>query len=406
MSQHHQPLGPTGPSRRGGGISDTLLVGLLGVTLALAVLTWTATGLGGWLRHGSWPEGVTFLNVGRALRGLLTDPGDIPGAWADAPPEALPSATLVWGTFLLQLVVLFSLALFVSIRVTTWRARRAARRIADELPPEPEPHAPFETAPVDPVPSPPAPAVPVHQTAPPPPRADPVGEVLDAPGGLVVVDPDGSLWTRTAKQRGRRGPLHVYDPGHLTEAPVRLRWAPHRGCERMPTARRRAERLLAPVRPAEPIFQLDAETAETLLRCCLHAAALAGEPFQHIPRWAQGRSLGEPGRVLRTHPQAAGGAVMELESALTAHPGRRDAALKLIGDALRPLEQVHIRQSCSPGRVDALALDNLTHETGTLYVVGDARETAGLRGALLDAVAETQPELAVVGEAPSAQGRR
>ncbi|MFD6691111.1 type VI secretion protein, partial [Streptomyces bacillaris] len=220
--------------------------------------------------------------------------------------------------------------------------------------------------------------------------------VLDAPEGLVVVDPEGTLWAKTAKQRGRRGPVHVYDPGHLTEAPVRLRWAPQRDCAEMSRARERATRLLAPVRPREPVFQLDAETAETLLRCFLHAAALAGESFQQIPRWASGRSAGEPGKILRTHPGAAGGAAMELESALTVHPGRRDAALRLISEALRPLDQVHIRQSCSPGRVDGLALDNLGNEGATLYVVGAGADTAGLRSALIHAVTEEQPRLTLI----------
>lgn len=410
MPQDHQPTGPkppAGPTRRGGGVPDTLLLGVLGLLVGLAVLTWSATGLGGWFAHGAWPAGVSFLRTGPALRGFLTEPSDIEGAWSRADPATLPSASLVWGLFFAQLVLLFTLALWISIRVATWRARRAARRIVQATPAEPEPQPPAAEAPLTArAPEPPAPQTPLAPTAPPrespapvatpTPRADPVGAVLDAADGLLVIDPEGGLWAKTAKQRARRGPVHVYDPGHRTETPVRLRWAPQRDCVEMARARRRATRLLAPVRPREPVFQLDAETAETLLRCCLHAAALAGEPFHHIYRWSQGRSLGEPGRILRTHPHAAGGAVMELESALTAHPGRRDAALKLIGDALRPLEQVHIRQSCSPGRVDALALDNLTNEGGTLYVVGDARDTAGLRGALVDAVAEAQPGLTVV----------
>ncbi len=223
-----------------------------------------------------------------------------------------------------------------------------------------------------------------------------MASVQAAPPGLVVLDPDGRLWAKTARQRGKHGPVHVYDPGHVTDAAVRLRWAPQRGCEDMAVARARAGALLAPVRPTEPIFQLDAETAETLLRCYLHAAALAGEPVTQIQRWTHGRSGGEPGKILRTHARAAGGAAMELESTLAGHPGRRDAALGLIGRALGGLDQLHIRQACSPGRVDALALDNVAGEGGTLYVVGDHKETAGLRGALVAAVTADQPTLAVV----------
>ncbi len=229
-----------------------------------------------------------------------------------------------------------------------------------------------------------------------------LAEVTRAPEGLVVIDPDGRLWTRTARQRGKVGPVHVYDPGHATDAPVRLRWAPQRGCEDMTVARRRAAALLAPVRPTEPVFQLDAEAAETLLRCYLHAAALAGEPIQQVLRWTHGapsghgRAAAEPGKILRGNSRVAPGASMELESTLTTHPGRRDAGLALIGRALAGLDQLHIRQSCSPGRVDALSLDNVSGEGGTLYVVGDHQETAGLRGALVEAVTTDQPGLAVI----------
>jgi hypothetical protein len=299
----------------------------------------------------------------------------------------------LWLVFLGQVAVLFAVVLWAYVRVARWRARRTARLIAaraavlDPAATREEPVAaptPVEV---------PEPAVPAGQEA----RPDPVAAVLAAPEGLVVVDPGGTVWARTHRQREKRGPVHVYDPGHASDAPVRVRWAPQRGCEDMAVARRRAAALLAPVRPVEPVFRLDAETAETLLRCLLHAAARAGEPFPQVQRWALGRSAAEPAKVLRTHPRAAGGAVMELESVLAGHPGRRDAALELIARALRGLEQLHIRQACTPGRVDVLALDNLAGEGGTLYVVGDHKETAGLRAALVAAMTEGRPGLTVVG---------
>ncbi|MBL1068644.1 type VI secretion protein [Streptomyces sp. 7-21] len=409
-------------AKRGGGVPDVLLVGALGSLVGLAALVWTSTGLGGIVAHGAWPEGVAFTRTGTAVRSFLTAPGDVAAAWPRADPRELPGPTLLWLVFLTQVVVAFATVLLVSIQIARLRARRKARRIAaggrrpvtaadpppaaraERRPAEPE--IPAQEAPAPqfpqgreaaghPAPAPvPAPAAPSAERP-----ADPVSAVLAAPEGLLVVDPGGKVWAKTARQRAKRGPVHVYDPGHVTDAPVRLRWAPQRGCEDMAVARRRAAALLAPVRPAEPVFQLDAEAAETLLRCYLHAAALAGEPFPQVLRWSggkHGRSEGEPGKILRNHPRAAGGASMELESALTTHPGRRDAALGLIGRALAGLEQLHIRQACSPGRVDALALDNLTGEGGTLYVVGDHRETAGLRAALADAVTAEQPSLTVV----------
>ncbi|WP_165990062.1 type VI secretion protein [Streptomyces sp. YIM 98790] len=425
-------------ARRGGGVPDGLLVGALAVAVSVTVLVWSATGIAGWLRHGEWPENVSLMRTAGALRSFLTAPSDVTGAWPDTDPDALPGAALLWMVFVAQLTVLFSTFLWTAIRIGRWRARRAARAAAVPVVHErdepshsrphedhaPHRHGDFEdtdhrdysdTANRDTAyrdtayrdsadfthekyqdagggiadeagyPDVPRPEAPRSASAAPP--TDPVTAVLKAPGGIVVPDPDGTLHRKTARQRGRTGPVHVYDPGHTADdVPVRLRWAPHRGCEDLSTARWRAIAFLSPVRPAEPVFQLDADTAETLLRCYLHAAALSSQPFHHIQRWAQGRNGGEAAKVLRTHPRAAPGSSMELESALTSHPGRRDAALALIQKALSGLDRLHIRQSCAPGRVDALAMDNIAGEDGTLYIIGDDDTTAPFRAALLDAV--------------------
>ncbi|RBM23604.1 hypothetical protein [Streptomyces sp. PT12] len=399
----HERSGPSrgqaAPERRGGGVPDALLVGSLAFLVGASVLTWTATGLAGLLRHGAWPDGVTFMHTARAIRSLLTAPGDVEAAWPRAPSGQLPTAAMLWLMLLVQLVLLFSAVLVVSIRVATWRARRAIREAERRRPPDPPEH-PEQAPPLEAIPAAAPPQDPARAPAPDPVR-DEAAAVLAAPAGLIVRDPDGSLHASTARQRGRLGPVHVYDPEHLTDATVRLRWAPERGCDDMAVARRRAGQLLAPVRPSEPIFRLDAEAAETLLRCYLHAAALSGNGLTHVHRWAHGRSSGEPAKVLRAHPRAAGGASMELESTLTSHPVRRDAALVLIGRALSGLDQLHIRQACTAGRADALALANLASEGATLFVVGDQRETAGLRGALVDALLAEQPTLEVTGVEPS-----
>lgn len=422
QAQRPQPQqAPGAPARRqGGGVPDGLLLGTLGLLLCLTVLTWLATGLAGLVSHGRWPDGVAFPHTAPAMRSFLTAPSDVPAAWSQADPATLPGATTLWLVFLVLVVIVFSTVMVVALQVARWRAQARSTTGAEPEPgptsapetkaraksasaaPEAVPNAPAVEAEAADGPQVPAPVAllrPVDNPA----RATGtlVTEVLAAPAGLVVLDPDGSVWSRTTRQRTKLGPVHVYDPGHTTDAPVRLRWAPQHHCDTMAVARRRAVALLAPVRPTEPVFQLDADAAETLLRCYLHAASLANEPIQHVHRWSQGKSPGEPSKILRTHPRVAGGASMELESTLTAHPGRRDAALDLVNKALGSLDQVHIRQACTPGRVDALALDNLTGEGGTLYIVGSDQATAALRSALLDEITTAQPTLVVLGGGPN-----
>ncbi|MGW0704250.1 type VI secretion protein [Streptomyces sp. NPDC002867] len=205
-------------------------------------------------------------------------------------------------------------------------------------------------------------------------RPSTVQALLDAEGPVLVVTSDASVWAETKGARAKLGPVLVYDPGHLCDTPSRLHWSPTAGCEDERTAAARATALLSPVRPRALIDAAMADTAETLLRCWLHAAAVDGRPFRQVHRWAQGTGAHEPVRILRTHPKAAAGLAGLLESALTAYPERRDIAQQLTGRAFAALSSVHIREACTPHRTDSLALESFVNEAGTLYVVGEPIE--------------------------------
>ncbi|WDV52780.1 type IV secretory system conjugative DNA transfer family protein [Streptomyces coeruleorubidus] len=443
-----------------GGIPDGLLVGILAFLLGMTLLVWTATGLAALFAHGSWPSGVTFTRTPLAMRGLIAQPHDIPGAWPDTPPGELSGYGLFWGLFIGQLMVLVVLTVFVMGTVVRWRAGRARRRLerataaeragaaayepgpapAHELPTPPlqgtpgtEQHgvpttaqhgttgtgqhdvaAPARHATPAPaqhdVPTPrraaPEPTHVLEPTAPlaPTPAATPatpaslfsqerVGgwekilvapretrqttatqAVRDAEGPALVVTSNPTLWQETKDGRAKLGPTHLYDPTHLCDTPSRLHWSPTTGCEDRETATARATALLAPVRPTAKLDQAVSDTATTLLRSYLHAAAIDGRTIRHVHRWSQGTQIQDAVRILRTNPKAAPGSAGELEGALTAHPERRDMAQQLTTRALAALSTVNIREACTPNRTDALALDSFVHEGGTLYVVGESIE--------------------------------
>ncbi|MFJ5143147.1 type VI secretion protein [Streptomyces sp. NPDC088707] len=265
----------------------------------------------------------------------------------------------------------------------------APRRPAATHVPEP-PTAPIPpTAPAPPAPVPAPAAAPVPATAPVPAPAGPgrtfygppdarrpaaVQAVQDAEGPVLVVTSDPALWSATKDARGKLGPVLVHDPGHLCDTPARLHWSPSERCEDPAVAAERAVALLAPVRPHSRLDAATADTAETLLRCWLHAAAVDGRPFRQVHRWAQGTGAHEPVRILRSHPKAASGHAGLLESALTAHPESRRMAQELTARALASLSSVHIRETCTPNRTDSLALASFLPEGGTLYVVGEPIE--------------------------------
>ncbi|MFF9591735.1 type VI secretion protein [Streptomyces sp. NPDC014646] len=201
-----------------------------------------------------------------------------------------------------------------------------------------------------------------------------VRAILEADGPALVVTSDPTVWAETKGPRAKLGPVLVYDPGHLCDTPARLHWSPTTGCEDADTAASRSAALLAPVRPQARMDAATADTAETLLKCWLHAAAVDGRPFRQVHRWALGGGAHEAVRLLRTHPRAASGLAGLLESALTGHPERREMAQELTVRAFGALSAVHIREACTPNRADSLALASFVDEGGILYVVGEPIE--------------------------------
>ncbi|MET7616867.1 type VI secretion protein [Streptomyces sp. NPDC005408] len=205
-------------------------------------------------------------------------------------------------------------------------------------------------------------------------RPSTVQAVFDAQGPVLVVTSDPTVWAETKDARAKLGPVLVYDPGHLCDTPARLHWSPSAHCEDPTTAQARATALLAPVRPRALLDAAMADTAETLLRCWLHAAAVDGRPFKQLHRWAQGGNAHDAVRILRTHPKATAGLAGLLESALTAHAERREIAQQLVVRALSSLSSIHIREACTPNRADSLTLESFISEGGSLYLVGEPIE--------------------------------
>ncbi|MFI1226904.1 MULTISPECIES: type IV secretory system conjugative DNA transfer family protein [unclassified Streptomyces] len=436
------PAHHDGPDRSqgGGGIPDGLLIGLLVLLFAATLIAWTATGLAGLFAHGAWPDGLTLARSPLALRELATAPQDLAAAWPQTPPAQLSGYGLFWGLFIGELMVLLVLTVFVLGVVARGRAVRERRReeqafgpyekqATTAAPPSPHPHPSPHTPPAahlpaspeagttpppttDTTPSPtaeaqPSPAAeakpspgagttPSPETAPstllPSPRAPllvyagapdrrptVVQAIHDANGPALVVTSDPTVWAETKDARGKLGPVLLYDPGHLCDTPARLHWSPTTGCELPDVAAARAAALLAPVRPQARIDAAVADTAQTLLQCWLHAAAVDGRPFRQVVRWASGAGAHEPVRLLRTHPKAASGLAGLLESALTAYPERREVAQELTVRAFAALSTVHIREACTANRADSLALESFAAEGGTLYLVGDPIEDSRSR---------------------------
>ncbi|GAB2624791.1 hypothetical protein GCM10027168_65700 [Streptomyces capparidis] len=206
--------------------------------------------------------------------------------------------------------------------------------------------------------------------------------VSGAPGPVLLTCTGPAAVEATRAAREKLGPLLVFDPLQLTGATQRLRWSPVQGCENPATADNRARALLEPVRPLARTLPADRhtqQTAHTLLRCWLHAAALDHRPVRQVHRWANGQASRDPVKILRTAKDAAADWAGTLESLLTGHEQQLDDARALTARALECLTQLHVLNSCSPSGSDAFRMESFLRERGTIYLVGEAMEARSSR---------------------------
>jgi hypothetical protein len=455
---------PAVPPRRG--IPDGAIVGVLAILLGTTTLVWLSTALGALVTHGRLPHPLPFGGTPTAIRNLATAPNSMGAAWPGTPVAQLPSPTAFWSTFFVLLALLIALALTI---LTAWMRLRSARQAqqahaatggvatapvpaaAPAAAPVPEARAAAVAAPVSIYKT-------VGEPAPPPPAADPAPTprpfafptgmtallvpdagaapyrrrllqraVETATGAVLVVTDDLALWETRPPHRDAR----LYDPLRLVDAlddpDVRVRWAPHDHCDDPAVASVRARALLAPTARGDGSTSSSSashersiqETAQTVLRCWLHAAALDGRPFRHIQRWASGTNRQEALGILRNADPhtAADGWDGELQTVLTHSTELRDSALQRIGGALESLSELQVQQACAPSASssanDSLDVESLLRHRGTLYVLGRATETrvgsngsAGSAGSTGSAQRSVMPLLSALVEDVVERGRR
>ncbi|WP_157777510.1 type IV secretory system conjugative DNA transfer family protein [Nocardia terpenica] len=115
--------------------------------------------------------------------------------------------------------------------------------------------------------------------------------VWDAPGFVLATTTKADLVAATFSARADIGRVAVFDPEDLTGWPRPLRWSILAGCEDPDTAIRRAD-ALARAMPLEgtrngAYFE---QKAATLVRCCLHAAAVAEYSIRDVRVWISART--------------------------------------------------------------------------------------------------------------------
>jgi type IV secretion system protein VirD4 len=218
---------------------------------------------------------------------------------------------------------------------------------------------------------------------------------VDSPGPVVATSTKVDLLRLTARIRADRGPVHVWDADRLTDWPDLARWDLVAGCDDVREATGRARAMVA----ARPLGQARntgffAATAETVLRCLLHAAALNGLTMREVMAWARDFSLDQPYAILRDHPDAAPGWFDDLRKYTRAGAPETISSTDMsLGLVLGCLADPAVLDLVCPSAGTGIDVDQLVAPgvaaPETLYVMcegGSATSTAPLATALVSAV--------------------
>lgn len=219
--------------------------------------------------------------------------------------------------------------------------------------------------------------------------------VVDADGPVVATSTKVDLLHLTVQARRAVGPVWVWDADAISDWPTPARWDIVAGCQDVREATGRARAMVA----ARPLGHARntgffAATAETVLRCLLHAAALSGGSMREVMAWSRDFSIDEPYAVLRDHPGAATGWFDDLRKyCRSGAPETISSTDMSLGLVLGCLADPRILDLVCPRAGEGIHLDELLTPgpggSGTLYVLcegGVAGSTAPLATALISAV--------------------
>jgi len=225
--------------------------------------------------------------------------------------------------------------------------------------------------------------------------------ILDAPGAVVTTSTRPDNLAVTLAYRGKKGPVAVFDPQGLAPAGEHipsLQWSPIRGCERPQTAMLRAAALGQGGTGGVESGAFWRQQSQIVIRCLLHAAAIADKTPADLYRWSHAASgAKEAVAILGSHPTATPGWGHALDAIISADQRTRDSVWAMVANAFAPLADPAVLESVSPEPGEAFTPRSFIQQQGTLYILGTASgasATANLVAALVEDVVDTAKRLA------------
>ncbi|MEW6581584.1 MAG: type IV secretory system conjugative DNA transfer family protein, partial [Actinomycetota bacterium] len=199
------------------------------------------------------------------------------------------------------------------------------------------------------------------------------------PGGCVVTSlrPEAYRWA--VEHRAAVGPVRVFDPAGILDAPEAVSWWPWRGAEdwdrAVSVARSMTEGLEDRGTTNSRHF---AERAAELLAPILHAAALEAADLRTVRSWVAGHDTARVIAALRLRGAASAADDLAGFHAETEEGSGKAATIATARRALAWAARDRVRRSLDPHQVEPLDVHALFDERATLVMVSPARDQAEL----------------------------
>ena len=132
-----------------------------------------------------------------------------------------------------------------------------------------------------------------------------VPNILQAPGPCVVTSNKSDIYAITARERGRRGKVWLFDPQSIAHADREMWWDMLAMARTIEGADRLAMHLVSATSGAEEGEDFWAKAGRNLLRIVLHAAAIDGRNLREVLDWLADPGDQSPLYILRDHDLTA-----------------------------------------------------------------------------------------------------
>ena len=195
--------------------------------------------------------------------------------------------------------------------------------------------------------------------------------ILRYPGPVIATTTKADVYALTAAVRGRRGPVHVFNPQFIGGVPSTFSWSPVDGCEDPATAIRRADAFAFAVsREGVEDGSFWSAKASDYLRGYFHAAALAGYDMRAVAAWVSGADPDVPERILIE----AGAQQWALTLAeLRSEAQKTTATVRMVmSRALSFMADPALAASVLPGPGEGFDIGSFLRGCGTVYMIAEA----------------------------------